>query len=180
MSAASSAEPRGLKRLLVWTVVAWVVACTVGALASSQAFQEWLNGDEEDLRVGDFFKALFAPELAFALGAGLIAIVTFYVLIDKSDSLRMPIAATITVVFFAFLLFPEVFSQSTPLQFRAEFIDAWKTVIAFYFVSEAAVQVTKVVQERKERADRGGTTEMPPADTTPPSEVPGDVKNLSL
>jgi len=169
---------KSLKGLMTGTLFAWVVACLLGAMATSREFQEWLN-DGQELQFQELFKALLSGQLVFALFIGLIAIATFYELLDRSDSLRVPIAAAVTIVFFAFLLFPEVFSSATPLELRDDFIRAWTVTTAFYFAAEAAVQATKVVQARKERTELAGRETSPPRTTTA-AQVPGDAQDLKF
>lgn len=161
-------------RSLMWlTLVVWIAGCLLASLLTSDAYVDWA-ADGRKFRWGDVARgAIWGDGLVFAIAIGTIAILTFYTLLDRSDSLRVPIAATLTLVFFAFLIFPSF----AIAKFRNDLIWTFAVVASVYFVAEAAVQTTKVVQDRKERSS---PPPAPAASSIPPAAIPGDVVDIEL
>jgi hypothetical protein len=163
---------KSIKSLMWLTIVAWVAACLLASLISSDAYAEWVENGRK-FRWGDVAKGtIYGQGLVFAIAIGIVAILTFYTLLDRSDSLRVPITATLTLVFFAFLLFPNWALG----RFRNDLIWSFAVVASVYFAAEAAVQTTRVVQGRKERSSPAP----PAASSTPAAAVPGDIVDLEL
>ncbi len=90
--------------------------------------------------------ALLQPALWFTIGIGMIALLVFGAFAAATGTVRAGIAASVSIVFLALLLFPAEFTAQVPGDLRQELVSAWQWVIAFYFGSEAAVQAFKAVR----------------------------------
>jgi hypothetical protein len=166
-------QPRRLRWLAVTTSILWTIACFVGAMGASTRLDAWLDGREGWSWI--IVRNAVDPITVFAWAVGLVALLTFFALLDRATSMRVPIAATVVILFIGFLVFPAVFSSATPTVFRDKFIWAFSLIIGFYFATEAAVQITKSVQQRK--AADGGSE---PASVSAVGETPGDVGNITV
>jgi len=166
-------QPRRLRWLAVTTSILWTIACFVGAMGASDRLAAWLDGSDGWSWI--IVRNAVDPITVFAWAVGLVALLTFFALLDRATSMRVPIAATVVILFIGFLVFPAVFSASTPTIFRDKFIWAFSLIIGFYFTTEAAVQITKSVQQRK--AAEGGSEI---AGVSAVGETPGDVGNIAV
>lgn len=92
----------------------------------------------------EFLKTLIQPALWLALGLGGAAVLTLFSVAHATGTFRTGLATSVTLIFFAILLFPGGLTAGLDHDLRSELINAWKVVISFYFGSEAAVQAFKV------------------------------------
>jgi hypothetical protein len=104
-----------------------------------------------------------------AIGVGGSAILAFFALFDRTDTMRGPLAASVTIVFFGLLLFPVWFSDSIDPGYSDKLVWAWALVISFYFAVEGTVQVKKINEQGK-----GELAGLPPAEAVERVAVPGD------
>jgi hypothetical protein len=115
-----------------------------------------------------FWKTFFQPAFWLALGLGGVAVVTLFTVARATGTFRTGLATSVTLIFFAILLFPGGLTAGLDHDLRSELINAWKVIIAFYFGSEAAVQAFKVFHP----SGRTVTGDVPDANTPPRRDGP--------
>lgn len=91
-----------------------------------------------------FGTTIFQPQFWLAVGLGVAAVLTLFVVARATGTLRAGLATSITLIVFGLLLFPGGLTAGLDAELRSEIINAWKVVVAFYFGSEAAVQAFKI------------------------------------
>lgn len=114
-----------------------------------------------------FWKTLFQPAFWLALGLGVAAVLTLFSVARATGTFRTGLATSVTLIFFAILLFPGGLTAGLDHDLRSELINAWKVVVAFYFGSEAAVQAFKVFNP----SGRTVAGDVPDANTPPATDA---------
>lgn len=154
------------RKVVVVIVAIWVLSAIIGSFG---AFLPQTVEGPAQWYDNDLLRAFIHPAAWLTIGVGASALIAFFAVADRTTTLRAPIAAAITIVFFGLLLFPIWFTGNVDQRLVERLIWAWVTMIVFYFGSEAAVQGTRIVQQRKGVA--GGMSEEAAARL---AEVPGD------
>lgn len=147
-------------------VVTWVVGALIGSFG---AFLPSTTLGELQWYDNHVLRALVHPAAWLSIGVGASALIAFFVVAERTGTMRGAIAASTTIVFLGLLLYPIWFSSAVDEELADRMVWAWAVIIVFYFGTEAAVQGTQVVQRRK--AVSAGATE-PAAEGI--SSVPGD------
>jgi hypothetical protein len=139
-------DDRPKSRYIVIIVTIWVVSVLAGSFG-----QFMPQTQEGELQWYDNYvlRALAHPSAWLAIGVGASALIAFFVLANRSDTLRAAIAAATTVAFLGLLLYPVWFSDAVDQGMREELVWAWTIIVVFYFGTEGAVQGTRIVQQRK-------------------------------